>query len=191
MTSPRHSMSLTTDTDDSSIEKEHNSADEKYLTDFEHAYYFAYSKWITTKETIQEARIDANLTRIAMAKMLSSYAINVLWQTPDTTKWTVEFDDIIEEKNQEYNDVVNLAYQLWIMGINMKDNNFRPYGEVTRAQFVTALSRMLYKIKDGDDKNYYLPHMAKLYHEWVINKLDPLLKEKRWYAMLMLMRVDR
>jgi hypothetical protein len=31
----------------------------------------------------------------------------------------------------------------------MKNNRFRPNDEVTRAEFATALSRMLYKIKDG------------------------------------------
>jgi hypothetical protein len=30
----------------------------------------------------------------------------------------------------------------------MKNNNFRPNDEVTRAEFVTALSRMLYHTED-------------------------------------------
>jgi hypothetical protein len=30
----------------------------------------------------------------------------------------------------------------------MKNNNFRPNDEVTRAEFATALSRMLYHTKD-------------------------------------------
>jgi hypothetical protein len=48
---------------------------------------------------------------------------------------------------------------------------------------------MLYKIKDGTWKmKYYEPHIAKLYNEWIINKADPKMKEKRWYVMIMLMR---
>jgi hypothetical protein len=31
----------------------------------------------------------------------------------------------------------------------MPNNNFRPNDEVTRAEFATALSRMLYNIEDG------------------------------------------
>ncbi|MBR4634214.1 S-layer homology domain-containing protein [bacterium] len=30
----------------------------------------------------------------------------------------------------------------------MKDNKFRPYDEVTRAEFATALSRLLYSTSD-------------------------------------------
>jgi hypothetical protein len=30
--------------------------------------------------------------------------------------------------------------------------------------------------------------VAKLYNEWIINKMNPVLKEKRWYVMTMLMR---
>jgi hypothetical protein len=31
----------------------------------------------------------------------------------------------------------------------MKNNRFRPNDEVTRAEFVTALSRMIYGMRDG------------------------------------------
>ena len=49
------------------------------------------------------------------------------------------------------------------MGINMPDNKFRPNDEVTRAEFGTALSRMLYSTPDG--KPYYSTHLAKLKSE--------------------------
>ena len=73
----------------------------------------------------------------------------------------------------------------------MKNNNFRPNDEVTRAEFATALSRLLYKTDEWKYKStwrYYEPHIAKLYKEWIITKTDPNMKEKRWYVMLMLMR---
>jgi hypothetical protein len=50
----------------------------------------------------------------------------------------------------------------------MPNNRFRPNDEVSRAEFVTALSRLLYQTTDGEYKStskYYTPHMAKLYNE--------------------------
>ena len=74
---------------------------------------------------------------------------------------------------------------------NMKDNNFRPNDEVTRAEFATALSRLLYNTSDWEYKStsrYYIPHIKKLMQKWIITKDDPKMKEKRWYVMIMLMR---
>ena len=73
----------------------------------------------------------------------------------------------------------------------MKNNEFRPDDEVTRAEFATALSRLLYQTEEWEYKwtsKYYIPHVAKLYNEWIINKADPKIKEKRWYVMTMLKR---
>ena len=84
---------------------------------------------------------------------------------------------------------MTLAYQLWIMWVNMKNNKFRPNDYVTRAEFATALSRMIYDdVSDGLNEKYYVPHMAKLYNEWIITNTNPNIKELRGYVMLMLMR---
>ena len=157
-----------------------------YSEEFQEAYNFAHSKWITTMPTIQSAQMDGKLTRIAMAKMLSYYAINVLWQKPDETRIN-KFNDISEKLDAQYDSGVTLAYQLWIMWINMPDNKFRPNDEVTRWEFGTALSRMIYKIADWKDK-YYSTHLAKLMEEKIITNDDPKMKELRGYVMIMLMR---
>ena len=135
--------------------------------------------------TIEEANMEGPLTRIAMAKMLSYYAINVLWQKPDETRIN-KFNDIPEELDKEYDSGVTLAYQLWIMWINMPDNKFRPDDEVTRAEFATALSRMLYSTPDG--KPYYTTHLEKLKAKKVLTNDDYKMKELRGYVMIMLMR---
>ena len=108
-----------------------------------------------------------------MAKMLSQYAINVLWKRPDTSKWVVKFNDVTDKMDKDYNNWVTLAYQLWIMWINMPNNKFRPNDEVTRAEFATALSRMAYWTSDWEYKwtwKYYIHHMEKLVKEWIITK---------------------
>lgn len=154
--------------------------------EFQRAYEFAYKHGITTMPTIEEANMTWTLTRIAMAKMLSYYAINILWMKPDETRVN-KFNDVSEKLNAEYNNAVTLAYQLWIMWINMPKNNFRPNDLVTRWEFATALSRMLYGIEDWKDK-YYSTHLAKLMEEKIITNDDPKMKELRGYVMIMLMR---
>ena len=157
-----------------------------YSEEFQQAYEFAYKHGITTMPTIEQANMEGPLTRIAMAKMLSYYAINVLWLKPDETRVN-KFNDVSDQMDAEYNNAVTLAYQLWIMWINMPKNRFRPNDLVTRAEFATALSRMLYKIADWKDK-YYSTHLAKLMEEKIITNDNPDLQELRGYVMIMLMR---
>ena len=153
------------------------------------AYERAYENWITTMDTIQKADLNGNLTRIAMAKMLSQYAINVLWMTPDETRIN-KFNDVNEKLDSEYNSWVSLAYQLWIMWINMPDERFRPFDLVPRSEFVTALSRMKYRTPDGKDL-YYSTHMELLNKLWIVKVMDPTMLELRGYVMLMLMRSEK
>jgi hypothetical protein len=155
-----------------------------YTVEMNNAYEFAHRLWITTTDSIENANMEGELTRIAMAKMLSQYAINVLWLRPNLLK-KMSFSDVDEELNEKYGNWVSLSYQLWIMWVWIK--NFRPYDAVTRAEFATALSRMLYWLKDWAD-NYYSTHIEKLNKEWIIWNTDPDLQELRGYVMLMLMR---
>ncbi len=182
------------DTQDSTTKnpewKTNSTTSSTYSPEFQEAYEFAHEKWITTMSTIQKADMNGKLTRIAMAKMLSQYAINILWKTPDISN-TKKFDDVSDKRNADYDNGVTLAYQLWIMWQNMPWNNFRPDDEVTRAEFATALSRMIYWTSDWVYKStdkYYTNHMSKLVKEWIITKDDPKMKELRGYVMIMLMR---
>ena len=72
------------------------------------------------------------------------------------------------------------------MGIGIE--NFRPFATVTRAEFGTALSRMLYGTADGEGNEWYSTHLAKLMSEKIITNDNPQLKELRGYVMIMLMR---
>ena len=156
-----------------------------YSEEMVDAYNFAYKNWITTMSNIENAKMYKGLTRIAMAKMLSQYAINVLWKNPDKSR-NIKFNDVSDKMDKDYNYWVTLAYQLWIMWVNMKNNNFRPNDTITRAEFVTALSRLLYDTPDGNP--YYVTHMQKLKERWIILNDNPKMKESRWYVMIMLMR---
>jgi len=150
------------------------------------AYNFAHEYGITTQNSIYDANMYWWLTRIAMAKMLSEYAINVLWHTYNEDE-NCYFSDISYTLSQSYNYWDCKAYALWIMWQNLRNNQFRPYDKVTRAEFATALSRLLYNTPDWNDY-YYSTHIKKLHENWIINDTNPNLLEARWYIMLMLMR---
>lgn len=174
------------DTSDSaSTEDLQKVLEDGYNVEFHNAYEFAFKNGITTMPTIEEADMNGNLNRIAMAKMLSQYAINVLGKTPDTTKEVPNFSDVDAQLDADYNNGVTLAYQLGIMWINIDE--FRPFDLVTRAEFGTALSRMLFGIADGTEL-YYETHMQKLLEEKIITVANPDMHELRWYVMIMLMR---
>ena len=174
-------------------EDEQNISEDWEKDELQIAYERAYENKITTMDTIEKANLDWNLTRIAMAKMLSQYAINILWMEPDESR-IAEFSDVDENLDSEYDDWVTLAYKLWIMWINMPDERFRPFDLVPRAEFVTALSRMKYGTPDGKYSGtvkYYINHMNKLEQEKIITVTDPEMKELRGYVMLMLMRAEK
>ncbi len=157
-----------------------------YSSEMNKAYQYAYRYNITTKRSIETAWMNQQLTRIAMAKMLSQYAINVLWKRPYNS-YVPRFSDVSTSLDAQYDNWVTLAYQLGIMWQNMPNNKFRPYDTVTRAEFATALSRLLFNTKDWKDV-YYSTHLNRLYGEWIITNTNPNLKELRWYVMIMLMR---
>ncbi len=174
--------------DASRVVSDETKYDSSYSKELNAAYQFSYRNWITTQPTIKDAKTDGKLTRIQMAKMLSYYAMNVLWQEPDLSRWNV-FRDVSRKLDAQYDNAVTLSYQLWIMWINMPNNEFRPFDYVPRSEFVTALSRMIYDdVPDGLNAKFYEPHMAKLYNEWVITNTNPKMLEHRWYVMLMLYR---
>ena len=157
---------------------------EKYWLEQIKEYFWAYNNWITSMESFKEANIEWKLTRIEMAKMLSQYARNIIGKVPANVD-VPEFSDITNELDEQYNYGVSRAYKLWIMWIWI--DKFRPFDTVTRAEFATALWRLLYNIEDWKDV-YYSTHLETLNNLWVINNTNPKLEEVRWYVMLMLMR---
>ena len=154
------------------------------------AYQFARYYTITTKDNIKEADMYGGLNRIAMAKMLANYAEGVLWLHNYNTGRNCKFTDVSTWLDKEYYYWVTKACQLWIMWINMPNNKFYPEWWVTRAEFATALSRLLYGTPDWVGQ-YYSTHLVKLYQEKIITNTDPTLQELRWYVMLMLMRAAK
>jgi hypothetical protein len=74
-----------------------------YTAELVQAYDYAHDHGITTMSSIDNADMYGNLTRIAMAKMLANYAIDVLGLTPDTTK-ECTFPDVTAALDAQYDN---------------------------------------------------------------------------------------
>ena len=155
-----------------------------YSSELRQAYNWAYQSDITTQSSIEKANMWWKITREEMAKMISNYAINILWKSPDTTKSCLFSDSNINPDLVKY---VTESCQLWLMWQWI--TSFKPKNFVTRAEFWTVLSRALWWDKYGWWNTYYESHLKALQCEWIMKKIDmPMDNEIRWYVMLMLMR---
>lgn len=159
-----------------------------YSDELNNAYVYAYSQNITTKETVLDANMEWSLIRSHMSKMMSNFAMNVLWRKPDLTK-KCQFSDT-DNQSDEMKSYIVLSCQLWLMWVWTE--KFFPKTEVTRAQFGTVLSRAIWWDKFNSTADlYYEGHLAALKAAGIMTKIEnPGLQELRWWVMLMLMRVD-
>ena len=152
------------------------------------AYKRAYDNWMIDKEYITKKWIKRELTRIEASRLLSNYAINILWRTWNNSREKI-FSDVSQYLDSLYGNSVSTSYKLWIMWINTPNNEFRPFWIMPRSEFITALSRMLYWTVDWTDI-YYSTHMNLMKDLWVINNTDPTIIETIWYALIILKRVS-
>ena len=155
------------------------------------AYLWACQHNITTMRTIQEARLDQSLTRAELAKIMSVYAMKEYHLKPLITG-AVNYKDVNTDLG-DLADYIQLAYQLQIMGINADGTPmqaFEPHKLVSRAEFATVLSRVIWGSKhniSGDDR--YSAHLQALKKYRVITSDVPAnWWELRGRALLMLHR---
>lgn len=168
-----------------------------YTYELNWAYQYACRVWITTMDTIQKADMVWPLLRKHLAKMASEFAMNELWMEPDKSK-VCKFNDMWRESS-EMQKYAEIACQLWFMGlhsdgIQVKDN-FDPNDQVTRAEFGTVLSRLLWWTKYATDDGdlFYKKHLEALRENGIMTQIYgnwPSSIELRWYVMLMLKRVS-
>jgi hypothetical protein len=110
-----------------------------------------------------------------MAKMIVNYAVNALGIIPpslrDTSlavlqegKNTCIFSDISDE-TAELQQYIILACQLGLTGIHPDGtvlSDFMPNKTVSRAEFGTVLSRLLYGAMYNEGTPYYINHLQAL-----------------------------
>lgn len=158
------------------------------------AYLWACQHDITTMRTIQEARLDQPLTRAELAKIMSVYAMKEYHLKP-LKAGAVNYKDVNADLG-DLADYIQLAYQLQIMGINADGTPiqaFEPHKLVSRAEFATVLSRVIWGNKhniSGDDR--YSAHLQALKKYRVITSDVPAnWWELRGRALLMLHRTAK
>ena len=158
------------------------------------AYLWACQHDITTMRTIQEARLDQPLTRAELAKIMSVYAMKEYHLKP-LKAGAVNYKDVNADLG-DLADYIQLAYQLQIMGINADGTPiqaFEPHKLVSRAEFATVLSRVIWGNKHniaGDDR--YSAHLQALKkYEIITSDVPANWWELRGRALLMLHRTAK
>ncbi len=184
-----------TDTDNDTDTKEENNdaaQTETYSDELVAAYKWAYGQWITTMPTIQKAKLNDSITREQLAKMMVQFMSKVLGKQPIKSDVPNYADVTVQSRWQEMYDYVTLAYQYQIMGIDANGNalkNFKPTGTVSRAEFATVLSRVLFgDTYNQNSGNYRELHIQALNTAGILNNTNPTITELRGWILLMLYR---
>ncbi len=156
---------------------------------------------------IWEADLDGYLYRNHFAKMISEYAINVLWEKPNN--WKEGCEDFVDlaDQTDEMKNFIKTACELSLMWMRADwktpMEKFNPNLIVTRAEFGTVFSRLLfgekYNIEDEslvykNDGYWYKNHLSALKEYGVMTKVDwerPKYNERRGWVMLMMLRADK
>ena len=168
-----------------------DAAKTKYNEEQIAAYEWALKNGITTINDIEKARLADWLTRAELAKMMSQYMTKVLWQTPAVTEGKANYADV-DESLGDLANFIQTAYTYKIMWINADGTplkNFNPNGKVTRAEYATVFSRVLYGDKyNKAEWNYYEDHLAALKEAGILTNTTPSIEEIRGWVMLMMYR---
>ena len=168
--------------------------DSQFASEQNDAYLWSCQHNITTMRTIQEARLDQPLTRAELAKIMSVYAMKEYHLKP-LRAGVVNYKDVNADLG-DLADYIQLAYQLQIMGINADGTPiqaFEPHKLVSRAEFATVLSRVIWGNKHNiarDDR--YSAHLQALKkYEIITSDVPANWWELRGRAFLMLHRTAK
>ena len=125
------------------------------------------------------------ILRIELAKMFTNFVINILSRQPDESRKCGFID--MTNANQEQRLYAQTACQLGIMGLEYDGSPstvFNPNSYVTRAEFATAFSRVLFGGENnGNASCRYCDHMFALKKADIITNMSPDLLELRAFIM--------
>lgn len=170
----------------------------KHSAEVNEAYIWACQRWIIKSQTITWAKLWEFLNRAEMAKITTVFEMLELWSQPNRNKDCSAFADSMSWYNQEMKNYMITSCQLERMWIHTADYtpipDFMPRKFVSRAEFGTILSRILWWDKYEAEKNsryYYVDHLNKLKAAWILTDINPNLVERRSYAILMIYRAAK
>ena len=170
---------------DCSIEGSYYSKEEN------NAYLWACQNWLISEKNIMDVDWEGALTRWVLAKYLSIYAQDLLWKKKVTSE-IPHYPDVDSELWELVN-YINDVYQLHIMGVkngSVQTMWFRPNDGVTKWEFATVFSRMLFGSKyDNNSSEYFLGHFNKLFSLGIIKDMEnPYSGVSNGEALVMLYR---
>ena len=175
----------------------------KYDNEMKTAYLYSYLHGMTTKCPIDEANLYWTIRRDELAKMLTEYAIEVLDLKPEAGKSGCTAYNDIADSSAEMRYYMKTACELNIMWLESDGKtpmkSFYPHWLVSRAEFGTTLSRLIYgdayNLESEAENTYpwawYGKHLEALKRDEIMTQIywnRPQHLELRWYVMLMIMR---
>ena len=155
------------------------------------AYKWALENGITTMKTVEEARLDQPLTRAELAKMMVVYIAKIIEKQPVLTG-DVNYQDVKAEELGDLAGYIQLAYQYQIMWINADGTPidfFNPNGIVSRWEYATVFSRVLFgSLFNKEWEDFYTNHLKALEAAGILSNTEPTIQEMRGWVMLMMYR---
>lgn len=145
---------------------------------------------------------DAYVPRREIAKLMSMFTIQIMGIYPDTQQqWCDTYNDITH-LSPEMKFFTKTVCQLGLMGLEQDGStpkqSFDPDDTITRAEFWTILSRLIYgnmyNVYEGEEDIYqrYEKHLQELNRDNIMTKIwNPFIQERRSRILLMLYRSER
>jgi hypothetical protein len=130
------------------------------------------------------------LTRAELAKMITIFAKDVLWKD-FVIEESIGFTDV-NSSLWDLEEYVNEIYKLQIMWTGDKNKmEFYPNAYVTRAEFATVLSRLLFWDRFNQEwENWYAQHLYILKKAKLLDNTRPEELEMKWSVLLMLYKLQ-
>lgn len=156
--------------------------------EYQDAYAYAFANGITTMGSIDAANLAGTTTRGQAAKMFVEFAKS-LGQTADTSA-SCSFSDLAPVAGTDLEGFAIEACQMGLMGINT-NGIFNPNGVLSRAEYGTILSRVLFGDTYNGGNPFYAAHLNALNQAGLMNDLsNPERAIMRGDAFLLLYRAS-
>lgn len=162
----------------------------------ENAYDWAFKHAITSKATLEDARLYDVLTRKELAKMLTVFTQKFTKRAPIIGKAGChDYADLTGAISDDLKQGILTSCELEVMGLYSDGKtplqNFMPHKAVSRAELITTLSRVLYGNTYDNNQKYgwWKRHMQNFIERGILNKMDHQSLATRNTVFLMMYRV--
>jgi hypothetical protein len=140
----------------------------EYSQELRNAIKWLYDNWLTKFNEPEKFRPYDNITRQQAAKFFSVLAESKYWYKYNTEINGCYFNDSKEFDNT-LSDFVNMSCKLGLFkGVK---GNFEPNRNMSNAEAVTVMTRLLTNIKDWWWENWYKPYFDYTLEKWLTSKL--------------------